>query len=73
MTKSKPTLQDLLDKCDESTAMSKEDQKWNQIPPVGKEDGSDEYLNSQDENIELISIFEQRKGQLELENNIDDL
>jgi hypothetical protein len=40
MTKSKP-MHDLLNKSDETIPMSKEDRKWDQIPSVIKEFGSE--------------------------------
>ncbi|WP_198552934.1 helix-turn-helix domain-containing protein [Psychromonas sp. Urea-02u-13] len=42
MTKSKLTLQNLLNKCDESIPMSKEDKEWDKMQPVGKEYGNEE-------------------------------
>lgn len=74
MTKSR--LQELLNKCDESIPMSEEDKHWDQIQPVGKEWGSSEDLNAQEEkieDIELARIIEERKDQPEIEVNIEDL
>lgn len=74
MTKSR--LQELLNKCDESIPMSEEDKDWDQIQPVGKEWGSGEDLNAQEEkieDIELARIIEERKDQPEIEVNIEDL
>jgi len=41
MTKSKLRLQDLLNKCDESIPMSKENKEWDEIQAVGKEYGTE--------------------------------
>ena len=74
MTKSR--LQELLNKCDESAPMSKEDKDWDQMQPAGKEWGSGEDLNVQEErieDIELARIIEERKDQPEIEVNIEDL
>ncbi|MDA7746004.1 hypothetical protein N8878_01560 [Psychromonas sp.] len=65
MTKLK--LQELLNKCDESTSMSEEEKDWEQMQPVGKEWGSGEELNTlkeQIEDIELAKIIEERKTKL---------
>ena len=42
MTKPKPTLQDLLNKCEQEIPISKGIKKWDEIRPVGMEYGSDE-------------------------------
>jgi len=74
MTKSR--LQYLLNNCDESALMIEEDKDWDQMQPVGKEWGSAEELNAQEEkieDIELARIIEERKKQSEIEVNIEDL
>lgn len=65
MTKSKPTLRDLLNKCDDDAPMSEESKEWDQMQPCGIEFESDEDKNRKDgeiEDIELISISEERKS-----------
>ena len=41
-SKSKLTLQSLLNKCNENISMSKEDKEWDEMRPVGREYGSEE-------------------------------
>lgn len=76
MTDSKQTLQDLLDQCDESVPISKEEREWDKMHPVGKEFGSESDRNIKDkksEVIELENILEEPKSQPKLETNLDDL
>ena len=40
MTKGKPTLTELLNKCDKNTSMPEDIKEWEQMQPVGKEFGS---------------------------------
>jgi hypothetical protein len=40
MTKDKPTLTELLNKCDKNTSMPEDIKEWENMQPVGKEFGS---------------------------------
>ena len=78
MTKSNPTLGDLLNKCDEDASMNNEYKEWDQMQPSGIELESYEDKNRKDgeiEDIKLISISEDRKNkpEIEIEMKIDDL
>lgn len=78
MAKSKLTLQNLLNKCDENIPLSKEDKEWDQMQPVGKEYGSEKKrvtksIKTEEDNERALARVELLWGALPNSPEADEL